>query len=44
MIKILSEPLSIESLNAKINGLPKSLQNTKIVQLSDFHYDGLLLA
>lgn len=44
MIKILSEPLSIESLNVKINGLPKYLQNTKIVQLSDFHYDGLLLA
>ena len=43
-MKILSEPLSIEHLQIEIPGLPKSLQNTKLVQLSDFHYDGLLLS
>ncbi|MBD2296718.1 metallophosphoesterase [Anabaena sphaerica FACHB-251] len=44
MNKIFSEPLSTEYLKIKIKGLPQYLHNTKIVQLSDFHFDGLLLA
>ncbi len=43
-MKILSEPLSIEHLQIEIPDLPKSLQGTKLVQLSDFHFDGLLLS
>ncbi|BAY24450.1 metallophosphoesterase [Calothrix sp. NIES-2100] len=41
---LLSEPLSTEYLNIEIPGLSQSLRNTKIVQMSDFHYDGLLLS
>lgn len=43
-MKFLSEPLSIEYLNIEISELPKSLRNSKIVQMSDFHFDGLLLS
>lgn len=41
---LISEPLSTEYLNIQITGLSPSLRNTKIVQMSDFHYDGLLLS
>lgn len=39
-----SEPLSIENVKVAIANLPNSLQGTKIVQLSDFHYDGFRLS
>ncbi|MBN3922638.1 MAG: metallophosphoesterase, partial [Nostoc sp. NMS4] len=41
---LLSGPLSREALTVKIVGLPASLQGKKLVQLSDFHYDGLRLS
>jgi predicted MPP superfamily phosphohydrolase len=41
---LLSGPLSVEKLTVKIAGLPASLQNLKLVQMSDFHYDGLRLS
>ncbi len=41
---ILSEPLSVEHLRIAIANLPPTLKGTKLVQLSDFHYDGLLLS
>lgn len=41
---ILSEPLSVENLTVAIAGLPASLQGTKLVQLSDLHYDGKRLS
>ncbi|MCU0548222.1 MAG: metallophosphoesterase [Leptolyngbya sp. Prado105] len=43
-IPFLSEPLSIETVLIKIAELPDRLNGIKIVQLSDFHYDGLLLS
>ncbi|NEO98441.1 MAG: metallophosphoesterase [Symploca sp. SIO2E9] len=39
-----SEPLSIEKVKVAIANLPNSLQGTKLVQLSDFHYDGFRLS
>ncbi|NEO31097.1 MAG: metallophosphoesterase [Symploca sp. SIO3C6] len=39
-----SEPLSIENVKVAIANLPNSLQGTKLVQLSDFHYDGFRLS
>ena len=44
MHSILSGPLSIEKLTVAIADLPLSLQGTRLVQLSDFHYDGLRLS
>jgi predicted MPP superfamily phosphohydrolase len=41
---LLSGPLSVEKITVAIAGLPVSLQGTKLVQLSDFHYDGLRLS
>jgi uncharacterized protein len=41
---LLSGPLSVEKLTVKIAGLPASLQGTKLVQMSDLHYDGLRLS
>jgi predicted MPP superfamily phosphohydrolase len=41
---ILSEPLSVERLTIAIADLPSSLSGTKLVQLSDFHYDGFRLS
>jgi hypothetical protein len=35
--------LKVERLDIQIQGLPTTLQGLKIVQLSDFHYDGLRL-
>jgi hypothetical protein len=43
MHSLLSGPLSTETLTVKIAGLPASLQGKKLVQMSDFHYDGLRL-
>lgn len=44
MHSVLSGPLSVEKLTVAIADLPASLQGTKLVQLSDFHYDGLRLS
>lgn len=41
---ILSGALSVEKLTVAIANLPPSLQGTKLVQLSDLHYDGLRLS
>jgi predicted MPP superfamily phosphohydrolase len=41
---LLSGSLTVEKLTVKIAGLPTSLVGTKIVQLSDLHYDGLRLS
>jgi len=37
-------PLKLEKLTIEIANLPTSLQGTKIVHLTDFHYDGKRLA
>lgn len=42
-MNILFEPLTVEHLAIAIQGLPQQLVGKKIVQLTDFHYDGLLL-
>ncbi len=44
MALILSGSLSIDRLTVKIADLPASLSGTKIVHLSDLHYDGLRLS
>ncbi|MBD1904069.1 metallophosphoesterase [Funiculus sociatus GB2-A5] len=41
---ILSGPLSVENVKVAIASLPTSLHKTKLVQLSDLHYDGLRLS
>lgn len=41
---ILTEPLKIERLTIAIANLPSSLIGLKLVQLSDFHYDGKRLS
>lgn len=41
---LLTGPLSVEKLTVAIANLPESLSGTKLVQLSDFHYDGLRLS
>jgi hypothetical protein len=41
---VFSGPLSVEEVTIAIADLPKSLQGTKLVQLSDFHYDGVQLS
>ena len=41
---LLSGPLSKQSLTVKIKDLPVSLEGKKLVQMSDFHYDGLRLS
>lgn len=43
-LPLLSEPLSIETVPFSISGLPHRLDGITVVQLSDFHYDGLLLS
>ena len=40
MYKILTGSLTIERLTIAIPNLPKSLKGKKLVQLSDFHYEG----
>jgi uncharacterized protein len=42
--KYLSGSLSTERLTISINGLSPALQGIRIVQLSDFHFDGLRLS
>lgn len=37
-------PLKLDKLTVKIANLPASLEGIKLVQLSDFHYDGLRLS
>lgn len=44
MTWIINEPLSIERITVAIADLPPSLSGTKIVHLSDLHYDGLRLS
>lgn len=44
MHKLLSGPLSVEHCTIEIAGLPEWLQGTKLVQLSDLHFDGLRLS
>ncbi|MBW4644947.1 MAG: metallophosphoesterase [Goleter apudmare HA4340-LM2] len=41
---LLSGPLSTQKLTVKIADLPAHLQGQKLVQMSDFHYDGLRLS
>ncbi|AFY31416.1 metallophosphoesterase [Calothrix sp. PCC 7507] len=41
---LLSGPLSTERLTVKIADLPERLHGKKLVQMSDFHYDGLRLS
>jgi hypothetical protein len=41
---VFSGPLSVEKVTVAIADLPASLQGTKLVQLSDLHYDGLRLS
>ncbi|MBV9388182.1 MAG: metallophosphoesterase [Chroococcidiopsidaceae cyanobacterium CP_BM_ER_R8_30] len=41
---LLTGPLSVEEVTVAIAGLPASLQGTKLVQMSDLHYDGLRLS
>lgn len=44
MHKLLSGSLKVDCLTIKIADLPPSLEQTKLVQLSDLHYDGLRLS
>lgn len=44
MLKVLSGPLSVESITVEIAGLPEHLNGTAIAQLSDLHYDGMRLS
>lgn len=44
MYPIFKEPVSVEKITVAIADLPPSLQGTKLIQLSDFHYDGQRLA
>ncbi|MFM2062526.1 MAG: hypothetical protein RLZZ507_2196 [Cyanobacteriota bacterium] len=44
MHRLLSGPLKTEKITVKIAGLPASLQGKKLVQMSDFHYDGVQLS
>jgi hypothetical protein len=44
MHKLLSGSLRTEAITIAIPWLPPSLQNTRLVQLSDLHYDGLRLS
>lgn len=44
MHNLLSEPLTTEKITVKIADLPASLQDKKLVQMSDFHYDNLRLS
>jgi hypothetical protein len=44
MHRLLTGPLTVESITVEIAGLPETLQGCKIVQLSDLHFDGVRLA
>ena len=41
---LLTGPLSLEKIVVKIEGLPASTKGTRIIQLSDLHYDGFRLS
>ena len=44
MHKLLSGALRVDRLGIEIEGLPSALNGTRIVQLSDLHFDGLRLS
>jgi uncharacterized protein len=44
MHKLLSGALSVERITVEIPQLPSGLEGTKIIQLSDLHFDGLRLS
>ncbi len=44
MHNILTEPLRVERLRIAIADLPEHLEGTKLVQLTDFHYEGKSLS
>ena len=44
MHKLLTGPLRVENLTIGLCNLPEHLQGTKLVQMSDFHYDGFRLS
>ena len=44
MTLIITQPLKIERITIKITGLAACLSGTKIIQLSDLHYDGVRLS
>ena len=44
MHRLLTGPLTVENIQLDIEGLPQSLKNLKIVQLTDLHFDGLRLS
>lgn len=44
MHKLLTGALSVEKLTLKIRDLPTALEGIKLVQMSDFHYDGIRLS
>ncbi len=41
---LLTGPLTVEKLTVQIPDLPASLKGVRIVQMTDFHYDGLRLS
>ena len=41
---LLTGPLTVEKIAVRIQDLPASLKGIRIVQISDFHYDGLRLS
>ncbi|MGL5083938.1 MAG: metallophosphoesterase [Microcoleaceae cyanobacterium] len=44
MHRFLTGPLKLDSLTLQVANLPFALDGTRLVQLSDFHYDGLRLS
>lgn len=44
MSLIITESIKVERIAIAINNLPSNLSGTKIVQLSDLHYDGIRLS
>ncbi|MEA5510428.1 metallophosphoesterase [Crocosphaera sp. UHCC 0190] len=44
MVSIRLEPLKVERITVAIADLPPDLMGTKLIQLSDLHYDGLRLS
>lgn len=44
MYPLLTGPLTVENVTIPIRDLPDRLEGTRVVQLSDFHFDGLRLS
>jgi uncharacterized protein len=44
MHRVFTGPLTVERVQVAIAGLPNSLQGLRLVQLSDFHFDGVSLS